>query len=292
MILDTTKESVKAECQKNPKQESCGLILLQNNQEVVVPCLNASDNPAEQFIIDPDEVESILSKNQDATIKAVYHSHWSDNQSSTLGSIDITNSKASKTAYLLYHTGFDEWDGFDPNNLYPFPMVPNQYEVTDINYYLKWPFIYNRSDCYSLFRAYFGNYLGISIPDFVRGVAVEETVSPDWNLFEENFSKAGFRKLEEDEPLQNNDAILMTLQGTQTHHVAILLEKKTGKSLHTIGGKRHSELFVYGGEYWESVTRYVCRHKQFDAIDKEFDGGKSGDYFRNNGEMQHHFLRV
>lgn len=292
MILETTKESVRTECLKNPNQESCGLILLYKEQELVVPCLNTSEKPTESFVINPDEVESILDKYEESTIKAVYHSHWSDTQDSTLGAIDITNSKASKKAYLLYHTGFNEWDGFDPNNLYPFPMVPNKYEVTDINYYLKWPFLYNRSDCYSLFRAYYGNYLGISVPEFARGVTVEETLSPDWDLFEDNFSKAGFRRLEHDEPLQNNDAILMNLQGTQTHHVAILLDKTTGKSLHTIGGKRHSELFLYGGEYWTSVTRYVCRHKDFDKFGKEFDSGKSGDYFRHNGTVQHQFLRV
>lgn len=289
MILENTKQSIKTECQKNHKQESCGLVLLQNEQELVVPCLNAADNPAESFVIDPDEVESILDKHKDATIKAVYHSHWDDTQPSTLGGIDITNSKASKTAYLLYHTGFDEWDGFDPTNLYPFPLVPNRFEPTDINYYLKWPFVYNRSDCYSLFRCYFGNYLGIEIPEFVRGTVVEETLSPDWDLFENNFSKAGFRKLDHDEPVRNNDAILMNLQGTQTHHVAIMIDRLSGKALHTIGGKRHSELFVYGGEYWKSVTRYVCRHKEFD---KEFEDGESRDYFRHSGTMQYQFLRL
>ena len=57
MILENTKQSIKTECQKNHKQESCGLVLLQNEQELVVPCLNAADNPAESFVIDPDEVE-------------------------------------------------------------------------------------------------------------------------------------------------------------------------------------------------------------------------------------------
>jgi len=289
MITELTKQTIKTECDKNPKQESCGLVLLQNNQEIVVPCLNAADDPTDSFVIDPDEVESILDSNEDANIKAVYHSHWSDTQPSILGAIDITNSKASKTAYLLHHTGFNEWDGFDPNNLYPFPMNPSKHKPSDIDYYLKWPFIYNRSDCYSLFRAYWGNYLGINIPEFVRGVAVEETLSPDWDLFEDNFSKAGFRKLEHDEPLQNNDAILMTLQGTQTHHVAILLDKITGKALHTVGGRRTSELFVYDGEYWKSVTRYVCRHKEFD---KEYSDGELRDYFRDSGTMQHQFLQL
>jgi len=291
MIAAETKEVIKTECQKTPKQESCGLVLLYNEQELVIPCLNAAENPTESFVISPDEVDSILDTHEDATIKAVYHSHWSDTQPSILGAIDIANSKASKTAYLLYHTEFDEWDGFDPNNLYPFPLVPNKYNPKDLDYYLKWPFAYNRSDCYSLFRAYYGYYLGIEIPEFVRGVAVEETLSPDWDLFENNFSKAGFRKLEYDEPIQNNDAILMNLQGTQTHHVAIMVDSKTSKSLHTIGGKRLSELFIYQGEYWKSVTRYVCRHKQIE-VDKELENGKSGDYFRHIGQMQHKFLRL
>jgi hypothetical protein len=76
---------------------------------------------------------------------------------------------------------------------------------------------------------------------------IEETTSPDWDMFAGNFEKAGFRKLERSDLLQANDVILMCISGTQTHHSAILLDPKNGKALHNLGEGRMSELFMYGG---------------------------------------------
>jgi hypothetical protein len=58
--------------------------------------------------------------------------------------------------------------------------------------------------------------LDIELPDFPRG-DIEETVSPNWDMFGANFADCGFRKLETDEPLQANDVILMCIVGDRTH---------------------------------------------------------------------------
>jgi hypothetical protein len=67
------------------------------------------------------------------------------------------------------------------------------------------------------------------LPDFPRG-DIEETTSPDWNMFRSNFEKTGFCRLEADEPLQANDVMLMCIAGDRTHHAAILLDPSTGKA--------------------------------------------------------------
>jgi hypothetical protein len=99
--------------------------------------------------------------------------------------------------------------------------------------------------------------LDIELPDFPRG-DIEETTSPDWDMFRSNFASCGFRQLETDEPLQANDVILMCIVGDRAHHAAILLDPLTGKTLHNLGEGRLSEVFMYGG-YWVERTRAIIR---------------------------------
>ena len=252
MLTDQIKQKIIAHSSYQPEMEICGLIC--ENDEVV-PCPNVARNPQEQFEISTDYFLEINAANR---VKAVYHSHWQDTDESWLSEADIANSKALKLPYILYHSTFGEWDFYDPNNLYPYPLIPNPHKPKQLEFYLGWLFQYNRSDCYTLFRSFYKGMLDIELPDYPRG-DIEETTSPNWDMFAENFKECGFRKLNPDEPLQINDVLLMNIVGDRTHHAAILLDPKTGKALHNLGERRLSELFMYGG-YWEERTRAVIRY--------------------------------
>jgi proteasome lid subunit RPN8/RPN11 len=231
-----------------PDVEICGVIL--NNGEIV-QMNNCAIEPQHNFIIEQSKFDLIA----DSAV-AIYHSHCLDSQPAILSPNDIANSKASKLPYLLYHALFKEWDYYNPDDIYPYPLIPNPWLAKELPFYLGWKFDYNRSDCYTLVRSYYKGVLGVNLPDFPRN-NIQETTSPGWNMFVGNFERAGFRKLT-DEPLRTNDVILMCISGAQTHHSAILLDPKNGKALHNLGEGRMSELFVYGG-YWETATRFVCR---------------------------------
>jgi proteasome lid subunit RPN8/RPN11 len=258
LLSQHIKEHIIKHSKQFPKQEVCGVVI----NDKPYKCSNIAENKNEAFVINPDEIDGLIESH--GKIQMVYHTHWNDSQPGYLSPPDICNAKSNKLAYCLYHSEFDCWDLFDPNNIInPFPCFDNFniYSPKEIDYYLKWPFVYNRSDCFSLLRAYYKGMLDIALPDIPRGFSLEETISPSWNLLNENFPKAGFRKLEDDELLKNNDVVGMTLNGVQPHHVAIIIDtaKKTG--LHNLGGDRVSELFVYGGSYWDRVTKYRCRHQ-------------------------------
>ncbi|OKH14875.1 hypothetical protein NIES592_08335 [Fischerella major NIES-592] len=253
MIITTQiKQKIINHSQYQSEMEICGLIC--ENGEVF-PCANIAPNPQEAFEISTDYFDQINAANQ---VAAIYHSHWQHTQPALLSPTDISNSKAAKLPYVLYHTAFGQWDYYEPNNIYPYPLTPNPHSPKSLEYYLGWRFEYNRSDCYTLFRSYYKGMLDIELPDFPRG-DIEETTSPEWDMFRSNFASCGFRKLEADEPLQTNDVLLMCIVGDRTHHAAILLDPSTGKALHNLGEGRLSEIFMYGG-YWVDRTRAVIRY--------------------------------
>jgi proteasome lid subunit RPN8/RPN11 len=53
-------------------QESCGLVILTNNHYLYRPCVNASSEPHQHFLISP---EDFLSASAAGTIVALVHSH-------------------------------------------------------------------------------------------------------------------------------------------------------------------------------------------------------------------------
>lgn len=256
MISNLIKEHIIEHAKDFPEQEVCGVIV----DDIPYRCTNAAENKHEAFVIEPEELDLIVGYKD---IQYVYHTHWQNTQSEYLSPPDICNAKANKIGYILYQSALQCWDFFDPRNLVnPFPLLING-SPKEVNYYLKWPFVYNRSDCFSLLRAYYKGMLDITLPDFSRGFSLEETVSSSWDLIEQNFHKANFRKLDFDEPHRKNDVIVMSLNNIQPHHVSIIIDdNNTG--LHNLGGERSSELFVYGSTYWTHATRYKCRHKEFD----------------------------
>ena len=250
MLTSQIKRQIIEQAIATPDVEICGVIL--SNDETV-QMNNVAPEPQHTFIIEQSEFDLVA----DSAV-AIYHSHCLDSQPAILSREDISNSKARKLPYALYHTDFNKWDYYNPADIYPYPLISNPWMPKELPFYLGWKFDYNRSDCYTLVRSYYKGVLGIDLPDFPRNT-IEETTSPSWDMFAGNFEKAGFRELDAGESLQADDVILMCISGTQAHHAAILLDPKNGKALHNLGEERMSELFMYGG-YWLGATRFVCRH--------------------------------
>lgn len=251
MLNSTIKKQIIEEAIAYPHQEICGVVLNDGN---IYPMVNHAIDIQNGFSFNPNEFDKI----RDSAI-AIYHSHCLDSQAGELSSVDIANSKAIKLPYILFHRLFHEWDYYNPNDIYPYPLVPNPYLRKELGYYLGWRFEYNRCDCYTLIRSYYKGMLDIDIPDFHRNT-IEEIDDIDWNMFLENFDKAGFKQLNPDETLMANDVILMSINGKTVHHSALLIDPSNGKSIHNLGEGRLSELFIYGG-YWRDITRCIVRFK-------------------------------
>jgi proteasome lid subunit RPN8/RPN11 len=211
-------------------EEVCGYVL--NNDEVMC-CENVAENKAEHFLIDPDVHDRAIA----AGVKAIYHSHWSEYTDAFLSPNDINMSRAGKIPYLLYHTAFQEWDYYDPNDVYPYPLNPPKWTPDQIGYYLGWQFSYGRSDCWTLVRAWYKNKLGIELFDYPRGEDEDEIEQESWDLVEKSYKREGFRKLDRDEPMEEHDLLIMNLNGVQAHHLAIVTDMFQERGIHHFGRK-------------------------------------------------------
>lgn len=257
----STKQEIAKHAHELPNQEVCGLILkdgsvvrspnkLPDKSDVPDSAPNKQDN----FAIDPD----VWIRNA-AMVDGIYHSHCSESHPAYLSSEDIRNSRDRKIAYALYHTQFDQWDLFDPRGLHPYPLkADRRYTPKDIEYYLRWPFEWGRSDCLTVFRSYYQGMLGIEIDDFDREDD-RKFLKQGWNRYIDNFPSQGFRQVT-GEPLKN-DVILMKIHGRNPHHVGVLVDDHFMSFLHLLEPGTLSRRDIYGGE-WMDKKHSVWRHEK------------------------------
>ena len=213
------------------------------------------------FMMDPDAHNFFITQRD--SIDALFHSHCLDNSPGYLSPTDIHNSIASKLPYILYHChpDFDSWDLFDPLDIHPYPLQnKKKYTPKQLEFYLGWPYNHPRCDCLTVFRSYYKGMLDIVIRDYPRPKDPLEYFKGYWDAYRNNLQKEDFVQVEK--PYKKNDVVLSTLRGKTPHHVSILLDPSTGKSLHVLEPGRLSETFVYGGRDWIQATDSVWRHKR------------------------------
>lgn len=246
-----------------PNQEICGVVL---NNGLVIPLPNEHPTPETDFQLPLDT----LPKYQDQ-LQFIYHSHWEESSPALLTPIDVINARTTGVASVVYHTTFDQWDLFDPNGLHPWPLKQKHTDPKQLKFYLGWPWEWGRSDCLTLFRAYYQGMLGIYIQDFQR-VESEDTFldllsEARWDQYNEELPDQGLHKIYEGSPpetfeFRQHDVILMQLQGRRPHHVGILVDVDKMQLLHHLQTGRLSEVVPYGKGRIRQ-THSVWRHESF-----------------------------
>ncbi|MBW4460426.1 MAG: hypothetical protein KME47_09325 [Nodosilinea sp. WJT8-NPBG4] len=269
------KKELAAYALENSDIETCGFLLKDGTfkpaeniadtftshelKEMGLDFIGDSDARSHVFVMD-SEAQSFFRDNPDK-IAAVFHSHCRDDKPGYLSDPDIRNSRASKIPYLLYHChpDIDDWDLFDPKALHPYPLKDRRkFPITDVEYYLGWPYNHPRCDCLTLFRSYYKGVLGIHVNDYPRPKSVRDYIKGVWNAYDENLGNEGFVKIESS--LKKHDLILMRLIGTIPHHIAIMLDPDKGIALDLDPAKGSSKTFVYGGTEHINQTHSIWRH--------------------------------
>lgn len=139
MISDLIKKQIKTHAEENSHEESCGLIL----EDSIVRCSNVSENPAAHFAISPFEY---LKTSRKEKIKAVYHSHISNN--GKFSQEDKKMSRGHNVPFVLYHLKSKNFLCFDPK----------KERIVDIGK----KFILGKADCYTLVKDYYKD-LGVEV---------------------------------------------------------------------------------------------------------------------------------
>lgn len=236
--------------------ECCGLII----DDDYYPCDNVASNPTEHFEIDPKDFARAESMGE---IQAIVHSHPNGNAEPS--EVDRVQMGIHGIDWVICAFGYhaDGKEYFDVKRhkpkAYQAPLLGREYH-------------HGVQDCYSLVRDYYHRELDIHLPDFHRtdGWWEDENHEP---LYENNFTKAGFIKVQNETNLQKHDVILCRVG--RTHHVnhALIwlgddgaLKSETtpdcvGNALilhHPHGGLSVRE--IYGGN-WQRRTAMVVRHQ-------------------------------
>lgn len=144
MILqDNIKEQIKKHALKDLTKECCGLLVQKNNRINVLECSNISESPENHFSILPRDY---LRASRLGSIKAVYHSHNSENN--RFSPNDMLHSRSHKIPFILYCSPKDAFSAFDP--------------FKDKTFLYDRIFKIGESDCYTVIKEYYKN-LGVHL---------------------------------------------------------------------------------------------------------------------------------
>jgi cell wall-associated NlpC family hydrolase len=130
-------------------------------------------------------------------------------------------------------------------------QVPDDYEAPLVGR----SFVHGVLDCYSLIKDYYKRELGIELPHFER--------RDNWwnlgeNLYMEKFTEAGFATFKG--PIQKHDVVIMQVYNSPVpNHAGVYIGND--QILHHMYN-RLSTRDVYGGGYFQEVTRVVVRYKE------------------------------
>ena len=251
-----TKRLIHAHAKICYPAECCGLII----DGQYYPCDNVAVNPAEHFEIDP--IDMFEMQEYHGEIQAIVHSHPNGNaEPSEVDKVQMGLHDIDWVIVGLGHTPtgatYCDIKRHKPTT-YQSPLLGREY-------------YHGVQDCYSLVQDYYSRDLDIHLPDFHRtdGWWEKEHHLP---LYENNFTKAGFIKMQDKNDLQKHDVILCRVG--RTHHVnhALIyvgdgkLKSETtpdcvGNALilhHPHGSLSVREIY---GDNWQRRTAMVVRHQ-------------------------------
>lgn len=211
-------------------QESCGVVIA----GTYTPSVNSHEDPCNYFRISAAEYIRLATIGD---IQAIVHSHPDGPDYPSLH--DMEKQQAGNVPWLII-----------PTNSAPFwfgdqvPIAP--YEGRE--------FKAGVFDCYSLIRDWYRKEKDIVLIDVPRDHAWWEKGG---NLYMDNLVRAGFRKLNEGEPLQQGDCLLASILAPGIiNHAGVYLG--SNQFLHHLSGRLSKiDLFSTWQKYFTIKVRYT-----------------------------------
>lgn len=216
-------------------REACGF-LLEDGRMVELENRSPNDN---EFIISAEDYAR-----HDEQIAAVWHTH---NQMAGFSPADIQSCKQLHVPFMVFDrtTGLSFW------------LDPRQSAGL-----LGRPWNYGIHDCYGAVRDWYYQQCGVVLGDYPR-TKEGEWANPDFNYFEENWEREGFRKVGLDE-VQRGDMLMFRIRNDHTcNHVAVVEDAGAGHLFQHLVG-RFSEIGVYSN-WLRQTTVHALRHESCDS---------------------------
>lgn len=230
------RKDIAAHAAKDYPREACGLIVMIGGTLRYIPCRNIAEGN-ELFILHPDDYADC---DRLGIITAVVHSH--PDHGPEPSQADLVACEATGLPWHIYSHPAGTWGYCEPCG-YEAPILGRV-------------FVHGVLDCYSLIRDWYKKEKRITLPDFERGV---EWWRHGQNLYVENFEKAGFKRIIDEQP-QHGDVLLMQILSNVPNHGAVYLE---GDNIIHHLYNRLSSREVWGG-YYRKHTTHILRHETAD----------------------------
>jgi len=230
---EDTRAAAEAYAQAEYPREACGLVVIVKGKERFWPCVNTSEYGNDQFIMDPHDYAEA---EQAGEIVGVFHSHV--NLPPTPSEADLVACEATSLRWYIVGIPSLLWADFAPTG-YQAPLVGRVH-------------CWGTLDCWAMVRDWYKRERNIDLINLPR--------SPNFwrrgeNILGDNYVRAGFRLLSEEETIDVGDVIMMqTGDSDFPNHVALYIGDD--QILHH-AENRLSSRDVYGGWYKKHTVKVV-----------------------------------
>lgn len=235
----------------SPDQECCGFYYADGS---VIQEVNTHEDPAHNWRIPKERFDAV------GEYAGIWHTHSDEDAAERFSVPDILAAQQVGKPFFLVHQKTGGIDYYDPNCIHPYPLQANpELSPQSLEFYRGWRWEWARCDCSVVVRSYYEGMLGIPTPQQKKEANPAWAKRPGWNRLAEHLKNLGFEELSKSTPLRDHDVILMSFEGQNLHHMAVIVDAAIPLMLHVYDRTSVSDTEMYSSYFVNHTPRFIYR---------------------------------